>query len=73
MENFYINYYGLIFNCPVGNDLDGCIYKNIRQYSMKERILYYNSLTDTEKKILIEKHKKCLSVREKKTLFHESQ
>ena len=73
MTNCYENYYGLIFNCPVGKDLNGCEYKIIRKLSTKERLAYYSALTEEEKDKLIEKHQVCLSLREKKTLFHESQ
>jgi hypothetical protein len=67
------NYYGLIFNCPVENELNSCVYSKIRVLPLKERITYYNALTEDEKKILIEKHQCCLAVREKKSLFHKSQ
>jgi len=73
MAKSYTNYYGLIFNCPVGIEKVECGYKTIRQLNAKERITYYNALTEQEKDSLIEKHQQCLSVREKKTLFHESQ
>lgn len=73
MAKSYTNYYGLIFNCPVGKELIDCDFKMIRQLKTKERITYYNALTEQEKDSLIEKHQQCLSVREKKTLFHESQ
>ena len=73
MAKSYTNYYGLIFNCPVGKELIDCDFKTIRQLKTKERITYYNALTEQEKDSLIEKHQQCLSVREKKTLFHESQ
>ena len=73
MAKSYTNYYGLIFNCPVGNELVDCDFKPIRQLQTKERITYYNALTEKEKDSLIGKHQQCLSVREKKTLFHESQ
>ncbi len=73
MAKCYTNYYGLIFNCPVGNEAINCDYKEIRQLKTKERLAYYNALPEYEKDKLIENHQKCLSVREKKTLFHESQ
>jgi hypothetical protein len=73
MAKCYTNYYGLIFNCPVGNEAISCDYKEIRQLKTKERLAYYNALPEYEKDKLIENHQKCLSVREKKTLFHESQ
>ena len=70
MGNYYTNYYGLIFNCPMGNEDENCGYKIIRQLPAKERLSYIDVLTENEKKILIEKHQHCLSVREKKNLFH---
>lgn len=73
MAKSYTNYYGLIFNCPVGNELINCDLKKVRQLKTKDRLAYYEAMTETEKDALIEKHQKCLSVRENKTLFHESQ
>ena len=73
MTKQYTNFYGLIFNCPAGDELINCDFKIIRQLKTKERIDYFNALTEQEKNALIEKHQRCLSVREKKTLFHESQ
>jgi hypothetical protein len=73
MTNSYTNYYGLIFGCPVGNEAITCCYKKIRALDTKERLANYNALTEHEKNTLLEKHQRCLSVREKKTLFHESQ
>ena len=70
MGNYYSNYYGLIFNCPMGNETANCGYKIIRQLPAKERLSYIDVLTENEKKILIERHQHCLSVREKKYLFH---
>jgi hypothetical protein len=73
MGKSFTNYYGLIFGCPVGNELAGCGFKKIRQHQIKERLVYYNTMAESKKMILIEAHQHCLSVREKKTLFHESQ
>ena len=73
MAKSYTNYYGLMFNCPVGHESIKCDYKKIRQLETKERLTFYNALTVYEKERLLEKHLQCLSVREKKTLFHESQ
>ena len=73
MEKSFTSYYGLLFNCPVDDGLESCGFKRIRQFNLKDRLIYYDALTMNEKKTLIEKHQRCLSVREKKTLFHESQ
>jgi len=73
MAKCYTNYYGLIFNCPVGNEAINCDYKKIRQLKTKERLAFYNALSEHEKDKLLENHLQCRSIREKKTLFHESQ
>ncbi len=73
MAKTYTNYYGLIFGCPIGVELSNCDFKAVRQLKTKDRIAYYDDLTEQEKEELIKKHQRCLSAREKKTLFHESQ
>ena len=73
MAKNYTNYYGLIFSCPVGNEAISCDFKKIRRLKTKERLAFYNALPENEKDKLIENHQQCLSAREKKTLFHESQ
>jgi hypothetical protein len=59
------DYYGLIFNCPVGEEVDGCKYRKIRKLPVKERLAYFNALTEREIASWVNHHKKCLSVREK--------
>jgi hypothetical protein len=73
MGSFISDYYGLIFYCPMGSERDGCVFGNVRQLSIKERLAYFDVLTEPEKMNLITKHQQCLKVREKSTLFHESQ
>jgi len=72
MEKCNSNYYGLIFKCPVESELKSCVYSHIRELLSKERIVYYDALTDDEKKMLIEKHQRCLAARETKSLIHKS-
>ena len=73
MTRSFANYYGLVFGCPVGKELHNCGYRIIRQMKTKDRIAYYETMAENQKDSLIKKHQKCLSVRENKTLFHESQ
>lgn len=73
MAKLYTNYVGLIFGCPIGAPLSTCDFNAVRQLKSRDRITYYNAMTEKEKDVLIERHQRCLSVREKKTLFHESQ
>jgi len=73
MGDNYSDYYGLLFNCPFDTELDVCALKNMRLRTTKERLIYYEALTLNERKALINQHQECLLVREKKSLFHESQ
>lgn len=67
------DYYGLIFKCPVGEEVSRCEFRKIRELPIKDRLTYFNALTEKEFEMLIKFHQRCLSVREKKSLFHESQ
>lgn len=69
----YTNYYGLIFNCPIDVEVESCVFRDVRKLNAKDRLAFYEALTIDEKKALIEKHQQCLIVREKLSLFHESQ
>jgi hypothetical protein len=69
MDKCYSNYYGLIFRCPVDMELKSCAFNKIRDLPSKERIGYYNALTEEEKNVLIEIHQDCLNQREKRNCF----
>jgi hypothetical protein len=73
MGDNFSDYYGLLFNCPFDKELELCALKHMRLHTTKERLKYFEALTITERKALINKHHKCLLIREKKSLFHESQ
>ncbi len=66
MEKSYTDYYGLLFSCSFDHELNSCMFKKLRQLTARERLTYYDALTLEEKKSLINRHKECLSVREKK-------
>lgn len=66
-ENSY--YYGLVFGCPMKEEIETCAYKHIRQLSLPERIAYLNSLTSYDRAVLIKEHKSCLCQRENKVPF----
>jgi hypothetical protein len=69
MKNYISDYFGLIFYCPMVNEEEDCVFKNIRKLPLNKRLSYINVLTEAEKKTLIDKHRKCLMVREKKVPF----
>ena len=60
----YESLVGLIFACPMGDELDECMLKNIRTLPILKRIEVFESFSNDEKHELINQHKKCLSVRE---------
>ena len=66
-ENSY--YYGLVFGCPMNEELDTCAYKSIRSLSLAKRIQYINSLSSYDRTVLINKHKNCICQREDKVPF----
>lgn len=65
----FSEYYGLMFDCPVGVEKSNCIFLKIRQLPINERFSYLDVMTETEKKTLIEKHQNCLKVRETSPFF----
>jgi hypothetical protein len=73
MENSYSFYYGLIFSCPMGSESEECDYRLLRKLPIKERLAVMDVLTEKERQALIDKHRKCLLVREKRYLPLESQ
>ncbi len=73
MGEYYSNYYGLLFNCPFGSEIKTCVLTKLRQKGTKERYIHFEALTHNERRVLIKQHHECLMVREKKSLFHESQ
>lgn len=73
MTKSELNYLGLIFDCPIGNELPNCSFSHIRKGKTRERLTHYESLTNKERDFMVEHHQHCISRREKKTLFHESQ
>lgn len=73
MDNCFSDYYGLLFCCPMGKEKEECMFRDIRQLPVKKSLRYIDLLDENNKKTLIENHHRCLKIREKKTLFHESQ
>ena len=48
MESKYANYYGLMFDCPVGEEAESCCFKKIRTFPFKEKLSFYNVLPEHE-------------------------
>ncbi len=64
-----MSFYGLIFDCPMGNELRDCAFKDIRKMNLHDRINFLNSMSDEQKSEIIKRHKHCLSCRENKVPF----
>jgi hypothetical protein len=73
MTKVDLNYMGLIFDCPIGTELTNCSFSQVRKIKDKERLVYYETLSNEERDSMVSKHRRCLSSRENKTLFHKSQ
>lgn len=63
------NYWGLLFECPMNKETQGCSFDHIRKMALLDRIEYFNSLSTLEREELMKKHKKCLTGREGKVPF----
>jgi hypothetical protein len=69
MAKEQLYHYGLLFGCPMNEELEACAYKEIRQLSLSERIQYIQSISNFDRMALILKHKSCISQREDKVPF----
>jgi len=69
MTRVEINYLGLIFDCPIGNELPSCSFCNIRKFKIRERLTHYEALSNKERDFMVEHHQQCISRREKRPFF----
>lgn len=53
------DYYGVLFDCPAGERLVNCPMRRIEHFSIRSRILWFESLSHLEKREIIEHHIKC--------------
>ena len=56
--------YGLVFECPLINELDSCPFKNIRTKPIRERWYFINNMTEPEKEKILNYHEKCFDNRQ---------
>ncbi len=68
MENkdTYSNYYGLLFECPMGREVSRCVFRDVRKINITDRLEFIKNLSFIEKTELIQAHQKCLAKREEK-------
>jgi hypothetical protein len=59
---------GLIFGCPVGEEMEDCPLRTLRKLPFNERIREYERLSAKEKDKIQLHHDKCLARREGKLL-----
>ncbi len=63
--DYFSDYYGLLFDCPMNEEQCSCPFHEIRQIeSFPERLKYFRSLTQEAKAFLIGQHIKCINQRE---------
>ncbi|TKG95570.1 hypothetical protein EYV94_09015 [Puteibacter caeruleilacunae] len=65
-KDIYSNYYGLLFDCPMGKPVEGCVFREIREMTISERLEYLKNVDPEIKAELIQKHQACLAKREEK-------
>jgi len=56
--------FGLIFECPLKNELSVCPLNEIRTLPIRERIIFVNNLSDTEKRKILNSHEICIEKRQ---------
>lgn len=57
---------GLIFGCPMGEELDDCPLKKLRELPFHERIEAYEKMSQKERDEIQLHHEECLARREGK-------
>ena len=62
----YLGLSGLIFACPFGKTTGCCPFAAIHNMQVENRIDYIESLNNYQVMSLMNRHKKCLSMRETK-------
>ncbi len=59
-----LDYSGLLFECPLTEELDTCIFKNIRKMNLKDRVEMWRNLSDQDRNQYINAHHVCIYQRE---------
>ncbi len=62
--------YGLVFNCPFGEELHSCPFSKFRSLSLEKRVEAAENLPDYKQAILQIKHNACLAKREAKRIIN---
>ena len=57
---------GLLYGCPIGLELNDCIFTAIRRFPIKERIRNIEEMKEKELDFLIKTHRECCIKRDKK-------
>ncbi|TLX72450.1 hypothetical protein E9993_18125 [Labilibacter sediminis] len=59
-----VEYSGLIFGCPLKEDVKGCVFRKLRKMELKDRLAYWKCLSNADKDKLINHHLICIFNRE---------
>lgn len=63
--DYFSDYYGLLFACPMNEEQCSCPFHDIRQINpLPERLKYFRSLNQETKAFMIGQHIKCIGQRE---------
>jgi len=58
--------YGCLYECLWQSRCNDCPFNEIDQYSFKEKVIWFNSLTSDKKESIIDHHSFCFNKRNQK-------
>ncbi len=59
-----LDYSGLLFDCPLKEQLSGCPFSDLRKHELKERLDVWKNLSEEERNRLVNSHHICIYERE---------
>lgn len=67
--SFNLDIYGLLYDCPYKKRENNCCFRSVENLDFYNRIKWFESLTDNEKKVLGDNHALCSYNRNSKLKF----
>lgn len=66
MRTYELDLMGLVVDCPFGHSLPDCPLKSLRRLPLRERIRLVKIMPQTKAIKIINHHRNCLNVRERR-------
>lgn len=64
----FMGYIGLLFGCPLKENVSSCAFNSIRSMELKERLEYWKNMPDEERLHLVNHHLVCIYNKELKQI-----